>query len=98
LAPLAVQVGFHAEKTRCICPRPVCHEHRGHRNRHAFRSQSAEGDMRALSQGQDLTERRSGRLPDDFIREFEHRGRMSRPRALAVASGDKNVAFRQQFQ
>jgi hypothetical protein len=38
------------------------------------------------------------RVTYDFIRECEHRGRDVEPRALAVASGDKDVAFRQQFQ
>jgi len=40
-----------------------------------------------------LTQRRSSGLLDDFIRECEHRGRdVARPRALAVASGDKEFA------
>jgi hypothetical protein len=40
----------------------------------------------------------SGGLLDDFIHECEHRGRDAEPRALAVASGHKDVAFRQQLQ
>ena len=44
------------------------------------------------------TRRRSGGLVDDFIRECEHRRRDVEVKSLAVASGDKDVAFRQQFQ
>ena len=42
------------------------------------------------------TQRRSGGLLDDFIRSASIVGGMLRPRALAVASGDKDVAFWQQ--